>query len=169
MKPETLKKAKNLENEIGEYSSLIQSRNASYGYMLIKITCANANDHEDYHGRVDKDVWKKMLDVLNDERMKKKRELAALTDDSDEGAEAEVNEDISQKPVDDEQQPKKKRKKILSLFYALLLCLFLLALSVGTNVITCKMFGWTCDMGSITFSMVFSIIWWLCYNELTKD
>jgi hypothetical protein len=50
--------------------------------MLIKITCAYANDHEDYHGRVDKEVWDKMLDVVAEERRKAMQELDNLTDDS---------------------------------------------------------------------------------------
>ena len=82
MKQETLKKAKDLEIDISEYSDLLRSRNASYGTMLIKISCAYANDYEDYHGRVDKKVWDKMLDVVADERRKSMQELEDLTDDS---------------------------------------------------------------------------------------
>lgn len=80
MKKETLQKAKNLEYCIDEYSDLLRSRNASYGTMLIKITCAYSNDREDYHGRVDKEVWEKMLDVLKNERQKAVQELEELTD-----------------------------------------------------------------------------------------
>ena len=82
MKQATLKKANNLEHDISEYSDLLRSRNATYGTMLIKISCAYANDHEDYHGRVDKEVWDKMLDVVADERRKAMQELENLTDDS---------------------------------------------------------------------------------------
>ena len=81
MKQETLKKAKDLEHNISEYSELLRSRNASYGTMLIKISCVYANDHEDYHVRVDKEVWDKMLDVVAEERRKAMRELENLTDD----------------------------------------------------------------------------------------
>lgn len=84
MKQETLKKAKNLEHDISEYSDLLQSRNASYGKMLIKISCAYANDFGDYYGRVDKEVWDKMLDVVAEERRKVMQELENLTDDPDE-------------------------------------------------------------------------------------
>ena len=87
MKAETLKKAKSLENEIEEYTRLIQSKNASFGYMLIKITCSNANDHEDYYGRMDKEVWLKLLEVVKEEREKKKQELAALSDEQPSAAE----------------------------------------------------------------------------------
>lgn len=86
MKQETLKKANNLEHDISEYNDLLQSRNASYGTMLIKITCAYSNNREDYHGRVDKEVWDKMLDVVADERRKAMQELEDLTDDSAETA-----------------------------------------------------------------------------------
>lgn len=86
MKQETLKKANNLEHNISEYSDLLRSRNASYGTMFIKITCAYANDREDYHGRVDKKVWDKMLDVVAEERRKAMQELENLTDDSAETA-----------------------------------------------------------------------------------
>ena len=86
MKQETLKKANNLEHNISEYSDLLRSRNASYYTMLIKISCAYANDHEDYHGRVDKEVWDKMLDVVADERRKAMQELENLTDDPAETA-----------------------------------------------------------------------------------
>ena len=86
MKQETLKKANNLEHDISEYSNLLRSRNASYYTMLIKISCAYANDHDDYYGRVDKEVWDKMLDVVADERRKAMQELENLTDDSAETA-----------------------------------------------------------------------------------
>ena len=82
MKQETLKKANNLEHDISEYSNLLRSRNASYDTMLIKISSSYATDHEEYHGRVDKEVWDKMLDVVADERRKAIQELDELTDDS---------------------------------------------------------------------------------------
>ena len=78
MKQETLKKAKDLENDISEYGYLLLSRGADYHTMLIKITCAYSNSREDYHGRVSKEVWNKMLDVVAEERRKTKQELEAL-------------------------------------------------------------------------------------------
>lgn len=82
MKQETLKKANNLEHDISEYTDLLLSRNADYHTMLIKITCAYSNNRTDYHGRVSKEVWDKMLDVVADERRKAMQELENLTDDS---------------------------------------------------------------------------------------
>lgn len=82
MKQETLKKANNLEHDISECTDLLRSRNANYDTMLIKISCAYANNYEDYHGRVDKEVWDKMLDVVAEERRKAMQELENLTDDS---------------------------------------------------------------------------------------
>ena len=86
MKEETLKKAKNLEYNIEQYSDLLRSRNASYDTMFINITCAYSNSHEDCHGRVDKVVWDKMLDVLAEERRKAYQEFDDLTDEPDETA-----------------------------------------------------------------------------------
>ena len=90
MKQETLKKAKDLENDISEYGDLLLSRNADYHTMLIKITCAYSNNRTDYHGRVSKEVWDKMLDVLAEERRKLAQELAALSDDSADSMAAEA-------------------------------------------------------------------------------
>ncbi len=90
MKQETLKKAKDLENDISEYGDLLLSRKADYHRMLIKITCAYSNSREDYHGRVSKEVWNKMLDVVAKERLKTKRELEALTDDTTDGMTADA-------------------------------------------------------------------------------
>lgn len=81
MKKETLKKAKNLENDISEYRDLLRSRNADYGTMLINISCAYSNSRDEYHGRVDKKVWDKMLDVVTEERLKAMQELENLTDE----------------------------------------------------------------------------------------
>jgi len=80
MKQETLKKANKMHHDISEYSNLLRSRNAGYGTVLIKISRANANDHEGYLGRVDEKVWDKMLDVVADERRKAMQELENLTD-----------------------------------------------------------------------------------------
>ena len=90
MKQDTLKKAKNLENDIIEYGDLLLSRKADYHTMLIKITCAYSNNRTDYHGRVSKEVWDKMLDVVAEERLKTSRELEALTDDSADGMTADA-------------------------------------------------------------------------------
>lgn len=65
--------------------------------------------------------------------------------------------------------PKKKRPKVLSMFYALLLCLFYVALSIGVNILSHKLFGLYCGIDSITFSMVFTIIWVLCYIHISEE
>lgn len=90
MKQETLRKAKELEKDISEYGDLLLSRNASYHTMLINITCSYSNDRTGYHGRVSKEVWDKMLDVVAEERLKNLQELEALTDDSADGMTAEA-------------------------------------------------------------------------------
>lgn len=67
------------------------------------------------------------------------------------------------------EQPKKKRPKMLSMFYALLLCLLYFAVAIGANILSHKLFGFYCGLDSITFSMVFNIIWLLCYIYITED
>ena len=104
MKQATLKKANNLEHDISEYSELLRSRDAFHGKMLIKVTCAYGNDHEGYCGIVDKEVWRKMLDVVADERRKAMQELENLTDDS-----AEIITDVPE-AGQDEWQPTKVYK-----------------------------------------------------------
>ena len=90
MKQETLQKAKSLEQDFGEYTDLLQSRGADYHTMLIKISCAYSSNRNEYHGRVSKEVWNKMLDVVAEERLKTSRELEALTDDSADGMTADA-------------------------------------------------------------------------------
>lgn len=85
-------------------------------------------------------------------------------------AEAEVTGDTTEKATpNNESGPKKKRPKILSMFYALLLCLFYVYLAFGANILLHKLFGWHCSFGSITFGMVFAIIWVLCYIHIKED
>lgn len=93
MKQETLKKAKDLENKISEYGDLLLSRGADYHTMLISISCAYSNDRNEYHGRVSKEVWNKMLDVVAEEGLKTKQELEALTDDTTD-ADPEIITDV---------------------------------------------------------------------------
>ena len=85
MKQETLKKAKDFENDISEYTNLLLSRGADYHTMRIKISCAYSSNHDEYYGRVSKEVWNKMLNVVAEERQKAKQELEALTDDTADG------------------------------------------------------------------------------------
>lgn len=59
-------------------------------------------------------------------------------------------------------------KTMRHIFYSLLLCFFFVGASIGTQIVTCKIFGWRCDMGSITFGMVFSIVWVLCYHSIKE-
>ena len=90
MKQDTLQKAKSLEQDLIEYNNLLLSRSATYHTMLIKISCAYSNDRNEYYGRVSKEVWNKMLDVLAEERQNTKKQLEDLTDDSVDGATADA-------------------------------------------------------------------------------
>ena len=64
---------------------------------------------------------------------------------------------------------KKKRPEALSMFYALLLCLLYVALAIGMNILSHKLFGLYCGIDSITFSLVFSVIWVFFYIQITED
>ena len=58
---------------------------------------------------------------------------------------------------------------MLNIFYATLLCLLYVALTIGVNILSHKLFGLHCGIDIITFSMVFTIVWWLCYIQITED
>ena len=100
-------------------------------------------------------------------------ELENLTDDNSKPTDFEPTGKYNIEPHDDEvseqERTKKKRPKILSMFYALLLCLFYVALSIGVNILSHKLFGLYFSIDSITFSMVFTIIWVLCYIHISED
>ena len=55
-----------------------------------------------------------------------------------------------------------------TMFYSLLLTLLFIALTVGVNIGTCKVMGWTCDFTSITFSLTFTLVWLYFHNEVEK-
>lgn len=71
--------------------------------------------------------------------------------------------------ADEKEQPKKKRPKMLNMFYALLLCLSYVLLAVSVNILSHDLFGLYCGIDSITFSMVFTIVWVLCYIHISED
>ena len=110
------------------------------------------------------------MEVMERELERCKTELETL------GSEQEGNPDktvnglhASAVFVDEQEQPKKKRPKVLSMFYALLMCLLYVALAVGANIMSHKLFGLYCGLDSITFSMVLSVIWMLCYLSIKED
>lgn len=55
-----------------------------------------------------------------------------------------------------------------TMFYSLLLTLLFIALTIGVNIGTCKVMGWTCDITSITFSLTFTLVWLYFHNEVEK-
>ena len=110
-----------------------------------------------------------LMEVVERELQRCKHELETM------GCEQEGNPDktvnglhASAVFVDAQEQPKKKRPKVLSMFYALLLCLFYVALAIGVNILSHKLFGLYCGLDSITFSMIFSVIWVLCYLSIRR-
>ena len=53
-----------------------------------------------------------------------------------------------------------------TIFYSLLLTFLFIALTIGVNIGTCKVMGWTCDFTSITFSLTFTLVWLYFHKEV---
>ena len=179
MNKETLARAKELEEDIRQMESAlsyykrgmwshwdINDRASSFHFEFCKNWSHNSADMQDLP------TWlnKPLMEVMERELERCKTELETL------GSEQEGNPDktvnglhASAVFVDEQEQPKKKRPKVLSMFYALLMCLLYVALAVGANIMSHKLFGLYCGLDSITFSMVLSVIWMLCYLSIKED
>ena len=165
MNKNTLARAKELEVDINEIRMAMTERSDARHFAML--------EHYGYDARrnnLPKWLTPKIMTILGEERERLEHELENLTDESEEQQDFEPTGKYNVEAKDDEVEhtQKKKRSTILTIIYALLLCLFLVAVSIGTQIVTCKIFGWHCDMGSITFGMVFSIIWVLCYHSIEK-
>jgi hypothetical protein len=179
MKKETLARAKKLEKDIQQMEFAL-----SY-YKRGRWSHWDINDHaSSFHFEFcmnwshrsadmqDLPTWlnKPLMDVVERELERCKHELETLGSEQENNSDKTTNElHESFVPADEEEQPKKKRPKTLSMFYALLLCLFYVALAVGANILSHKLFGLYCGIDSITFSMVFAIVWVLCYIHISED
>lgn len=179
MKKETLARAKELEKDIqqmefalsyykqGQWSHWdINDRASSFHFEFCKNWSHRDADMQDLP------TWlnKPLMEVVERELERCQHELETL------GSEKEGNHDKTANglresfaPTDEEEQPKKKRSKMLSMFYALLMCLFYVAFAIGANILSHKLFGLYCGLDSITFSMVFTTIYVLCYIQITED
>lgn len=78
MTKEKLKKAKELEGQINEYNRLLFNSKETYSWCLIKINCANSNGYSDDYGTIPREILKKLLDVIREERDKLAEELEQL-------------------------------------------------------------------------------------------
>lgn len=190
MKKETLAKAKELEEDIREMETAlkyykrgkwshwdINDRASSFHFEFCKDWGHHSADMQDLP------TWlnKPLMEVVERELQQCKAKLANLTDEADEQEEIHIKpgDEIPDKTKDglhasavmegEWKLPKRKRSKYLTMLYSLLLCLFFVVLFIGTSILTHKLFGSYCSMGSITFSMVFSIIWVLCYYGIKED
>ena len=188
MNKETLARAKKLEEDIRQMESAlsyytrgrwshwgINDRASSFHFEFCKNWSHDSADMQDLP------TWlnKPLMEVVERELERCKHELETL------GSEQEKNnikpgDEFPDKTKDGIQASavyedewklpeKKKRPKTLSMFYALLLCLFYVALAIGVNILSHKLFGLYCGIDSITFSMVFTIIWVLCYIHISED
>lgn len=179
MKKETLKRAKQLEKYIqqmefalscykrGQWSHWDTNDSASLFHFEF---CKNWS-HE-YADMQDLPTWlnKPLMEVVERELERCKHELETLGSEQEGNSDKTANElHESFLPSDEEEQPRKKRPKILSMFYALLMCMFYVVLAIGTNILSHILFGLYFGIDSITFSMVLSIIWVLCYIHISED
>ena len=188
MKKETLARAKELEKDIqqmefalsyykrGQWSHWdINDRASSFHFEFCKNWSHRDADMQDLP------TWlnKPLMEVVEREMERCKHELETLGSEQEE-INMKPGDEIPDKTKDGIQASdiredewklpkKKKRPKVLSMFYALLLCLFYVALSIGVNILSHKLFGLYCGIDSITFSMVFTIIWVLCYIHISED
>ena len=168
MKEETLARAKELEEDIRDIRMAMTERSNARHFAML--------EHYGYDARrnnLPKWLTPKIMEVLGEERERLEHELENLTDDNSEPTDFELTGNYNVEPHDDEvseqEITKKKRPKVLSMFYALLMCMFYLALSIGVNILSHKLFGLYCGLDSITFSMVLAIVWTLCYLSITED
>ena len=178
MKKETLARAKELEEDIRQMESAL-----SY-YKRGRWSHWDINDHaSSFHFEFCKNwshmgadmqdlpTWlnKPLMEVVERELERCEHELEMLGSEQDGNPDNTANGlHESFVPDDEEEQPKKKRPKMLSMFYALLMCLFYVALAIGTNILSHKLFGLYYGIDSITFSMVFSFIWVFCYINIKE-
>lgn len=179
MKKEILARAKELESDIQQMENAlsyyktgqwrhwgINDDARTFHFEFCMNWSHNSADMQDLP------TWlnKPLMEVIENELERCKKELEALGSEQEGNCNKTVNElHESFAPADGEEQPKMKRPKILSLFYALLMCLFYVALAIGGNILLHKIFGLYCGIDSITFSMAFSIIWVLCYLSIKED
>ena len=180
MNKETLARAKELEKDIqqmefalsyykrGQWShwEYANDRASSFHFEFCKNWSHRDADMQDLP------TWlnKPLMEVIERELERCKHELETLGSEQEGNTDKTVNGlHASAVFVDEEEQPKKKRPKLFSMFYALLMCLFYVALTIGVNILSHKLFGLYCGIDSITFSMAFSIIWVLCYIYISED
>ena len=166
MNKNTLARAKELEEDINEIRMAMTERSNARHFAMM--------EHYGYDARrnnLPKWLTPKIMTILGEERERLEHELENLTDESEEQQDFEPTGkyNVEQKDDEVEHTHKKKRSKVLSMFYSLLLCLFYVALSIGVNILSHKLFGLYCGIDSITFSMVFTIVWVLCYIQITED
>lgn len=179
MNKETLAKAKELENDIQEMEfALSYYKQGQWSHWGINDSASSFHFEfckdwsHSLSGCQELPTWlnKPLMEVVERELERCKHELETLGSEQEGNPDKTTNElHESFVPADEEGQPKKKRPKILSMFYALLMCLFYVALIIGFNILSHKLFGVYCGIDSITFSMAFSIYWVLCYIHISED
>ena len=75
---ELLEKANELNDKIKRYDALLACKDDRYHFVRIEVTCANSNNERIRETTIKRDVFNKMLDVLQAERDKVAKELEEL-------------------------------------------------------------------------------------------
>ena len=178
MNKETLARAKELEEDIqqmefalsyykrGRWSHWgINDSASSFHFEFCKNWSRHAADMQDLP------TWlnKPLMEVVEELLERCKYELETLDTEQEVYPDNHVNGlRASAMFVDEEEQPKKKRPEALNIFYSLLLCLLYVAIIIGVNILSYKLFGLYCNIDTITFNMVFTVIWVLFYIKISE-
>lgn len=75
---EYLNKANELRNKIKRYDDLLICKNDRYYWVKIRVTCANSNSEIERDSQIEREIFTKMLEVLQKERDKAAKEFEEL-------------------------------------------------------------------------------------------
>jgi hypothetical protein len=167
MNKETLARAKELEKDIRDIRNAMTESGTARHFAMLEHYGLDARQRH-----LPKWLTPKIMKVLGEERERLEHELENLTDDNIESTDFKPTgkyNTAQPEEASEQDKPKKKRSEILSMFYATLLSLSYIALAVGINLLTNKLFGWRCGIESVTFTAVFTVIWVWCYAHVRED
>jgi len=178
MNKETLARAKELDKDIQEMEFAlsyykrgrwshwgINDSASSFHFEFCKNWSYNPADMQDLP------TWlnKPLMEVVERELERCKHELETLGSESEGNPDKTANElHESFVPADEEEQPKKKRPKMLSMFYALPLCVVFAVMLTCADVLVCKLLGWHCDIYSIIRSIAIAYVFFIISSLVEK-
>jgi hypothetical protein len=75
---EILEKANKLQEKIKRYDALLACKTDRYYWVKIHIDCANSNAETERESKIEREIFNKMLDIIQEERDKVAKELEEL-------------------------------------------------------------------------------------------